>query len=45
MRRGTSLAILVPVHNEQYLVEASLARLASLGESDLLEPGPVAGRR
>ena len=37
MPRGTSLAILVPVYNEQYLVEASLARLVSLGESDLLE--------
>jgi SAM-dependent methyltransferase len=37
MRRGTSLAILVPVYNEQYLVEASLRRLVSLGESELLE--------
>jgi len=37
MRRGTTLAIIVPVYNEQYLVESSLARLCSLGESDLLE--------
>jgi len=32
----TTLSILVPVHNEQYLVEASLARLAVLGASPLL---------
>ena len=37
MRRGTTLAIIVPVYNEQYLVEASLSRLVSLGDSDLLE--------
>jgi glycosyltransferase involved in cell wall biosynthesis len=37
MRRGTTLAVIVPVYNEQYLVEASLARLCSLAESDLLE--------
>jgi glycosyltransferase involved in cell wall biosynthesis len=29
----TSLSILVPAHNEQYLIEASLRRLAVLGES------------
>jgi SAM-dependent methyltransferase len=34
---GTTLAIVVPVYNEQYLVEASLSRLSYLGESDLLE--------
>ena len=28
MRRGTTLAIIVPVYNEQYLVESSLTRLA-----------------
>jgi glycosyltransferase involved in cell wall biosynthesis len=33
---ATTLSILVPVHNEQYLVEASLARLAVLGASPLL---------
>ncbi len=37
MRSGTSLAVLVPVYNEQYLVEASLRRLITLGESELLE--------
>ena len=37
MRSGTSLAIIVPVYNEQYLVEASLRRLISLGESELLD--------
>lgn len=30
---GTSLSVLVPVYNEQYLVEASLARLRILSES------------
>jgi SAM-dependent methyltransferase len=37
MRRGTTLAIIVPVYNEQYLVEASLRRLVLLGESELLD--------
>jgi SAM-dependent methyltransferase len=37
MRSGTTLAIIVPVYNEQYLVESSLRRLVALGESDLLE--------
>jgi SAM-dependent methyltransferase len=37
MRSGTTLAIIVPVYNEQYLVEASLRRLVLLGESELLE--------
>jgi glycosyltransferase involved in cell wall biosynthesis/phospholipid N-methyltransferase len=37
MRRGTTLAVIVPVYNEQYLVEASLARLCSLADSELLE--------
>jgi glycosyltransferase involved in cell wall biosynthesis len=32
----TTLSVLVPAHNEQYLVEASLARLFVLGESPLL---------
>jgi glycosyltransferase involved in cell wall biosynthesis len=32
----TSLSVLVPAHNEQYLIEASLARLAVLGQSPLL---------
>src|SRR5437899_1379921 len=33
----TSLSVLVPVYNEQYLVEASLARLEVLAESPLLQ--------
>jgi glycosyltransferase involved in cell wall biosynthesis len=33
----TSLSIIVPVYNEEYLVDSSLARLAMLGESPLLE--------
>ena len=33
----TSLAVLVPVYHEQYLVETSLGRLAILAESPLLE--------
>jgi glycosyltransferase involved in cell wall biosynthesis/phospholipid N-methyltransferase len=37
MRCGTTLTVIVPVYNEQYLVESSLTRLAVLGESDLLE--------
>src|SRR2546427_12693694 len=35
----TSLSVLVPVYNEQYLVEASLARLEVLAESPLLRRG------
>ncbi len=35
--KATSLAILVPVFNEQYLAAASLERLRVLGESPLLE--------
>jgi glycosyltransferase involved in cell wall biosynthesis/phospholipid N-methyltransferase len=37
MRHGTTLAIIVPVYNEQYLVETSLRRLITLGDSELLE--------
>jgi glycosyltransferase involved in cell wall biosynthesis len=33
----TSLSVLVPVYNEQYLVGASLQRLRVLAESPLLE--------
>ena len=33
----TSLSVLVPAYNEQYLVEASLRRLQTLAESPLLE--------
>lgn len=33
----TTLSVIVPAYNEQYLVEASLARLNVLGESRLLE--------
>jgi glycosyltransferase involved in cell wall biosynthesis len=36
-RRSTTLSVIVPVYNEQFLVEASLARLDVLGESPLLE--------
>ena len=32
----TSISVIVPVYNEQYLVEASLRRLAALGSSPLL---------
>jgi len=35
-RTSVSLSVLVPVYNEQYLVEASLARLKVLGESRFL---------
>ena len=35
--RATSLSVLVPVYNEQYLVAASLERLRVLAESPLLE--------
>ena len=37
MTRQTSLTIVVPVYNEQYLVEASLDRLFLLADSPLLE--------
>ena len=36
MQIDTTLSVLVPVYNEQYLVEASLNRLRILGESPLL---------
>lgn len=34
---STTLSVIVPVYNEQYLVAASLARLKVLGESPLLD--------
>jgi glycosyltransferase involved in cell wall biosynthesis len=34
---ATTLSVIVPVYNEQYLIEASLARLQVLGESPLLD--------
>jgi glycosyltransferase involved in cell wall biosynthesis len=36
-RQRTTLSVIVPVYNEQYLIEASLARLKVLGESSMLE--------
>ena len=36
-RTGASLSVIVPVYNEQFLVETSLQRLEVLGESSLLE--------
>jgi glycosyltransferase involved in cell wall biosynthesis/phospholipid N-methyltransferase len=36
MKETTTLAVLVPVYNEEYLVEASLARLETLGDCPLL---------
>lgn len=36
-RTSTTLSVIVPVYNEQFLVEASLARLEVLGESSLLK--------
>jgi glycosyltransferase involved in cell wall biosynthesis len=36
-RTSTTLSVIVPVYNEQFLVEASLARLEVLAESSLLE--------
>jgi glycosyltransferase involved in cell wall biosynthesis/phospholipid N-methyltransferase len=36
-RATTSLGVIVPVYNEQYLIRASLSRLAVLGESPLLD--------
>ena len=37
MRAGATLSVVVPVYNEQYLVEASLARLLELGQTPLLQ--------
>jgi glycosyltransferase involved in cell wall biosynthesis len=37
MSLGTTLTVVVPVYNEQYLVETSLHRLALIAESPLLE--------
>ena len=37
MNTPTSLSVLVPAYNEQYLVYASLERLKILAESPLLE--------
>jgi len=36
-RTGTTLSVIVPAYNEQYLVEASLERLKVLGTSSLLQ--------
>jgi glycosyltransferase involved in cell wall biosynthesis len=36
-RTSTTLSVIVPVYNEQFLVETSLARLEVLAESSLLE--------
>lgn len=36
-RPSTSLSVIVPAYNEQYLIGSSLARLGVLGESPLLE--------
>src|ERR1700722_12045686 len=36
-KTSTSLSVIVPVYNEQYLVETSLGRLQVLSESPLLE--------
>ena len=36
-RTSTTLSVIVPVYNEQFLVEASLARLEVLAESSLLK--------
>ncbi len=36
-RPSTTLSVIVPVYNEQYLIGSSLARLGVLGESPLLE--------
>src|ERR1700733_2383622 len=35
-RRSTTLSVIVPAYNEQFLIEASLARLEVLGKSPLL---------
>ncbi len=37
MKASTTLSILVPVYNEEYLVRASLERLKTLGQSPLLD--------
>lgn len=37
MKASTTLSILVPVYNEEYLVRASLERLKALGQSPLLD--------
>lgn len=37
MPTETTLSVIVPTYNEQYLVEASLARLEILGESPMLQ--------
>jgi glycosyltransferase involved in cell wall biosynthesis len=36
-RTSTTLSVIVPAYNEQFLIEASLARLEVLGESSLLK--------
>jgi len=36
-RTSATLSVIVPAYNEQFLIEASLARLSVLGESPLLE--------
>jgi glycosyltransferase involved in cell wall biosynthesis len=36
-RTSASLSVIVPVYNEQFLIESSLSRLEVLGESPLLE--------
>ena len=36
-RASTTLSVIVPAYNEQYLIETSLARLRVLGDSPLLE--------
>lgn len=36
-RTTTSLSVIVPAYNEEYLIEASLARLGELSESTLLD--------
>src|ERR1700737_3569480 len=37
MKSSTSLSVLVPVYNEQYLIQASLERLLLLAESPVLD--------
>ena len=37
MRTSTTLSVIVPVYNEQYLIQASLQRLRVLNESPLLD--------
>ena len=43
MTRNTSLSIIVPVFNEQFLIQASLSRLRSLGRILLAEPNQNCG--